>query len=90
MEGSKMSIEQLREQAMALCAARGIAVYPYAGGWWLVSTGISRVVGELAGLCNSDLVPLPVRLRPRHQVQPETIFAERLDALSSGSQSYRS
>lgn len=52
-------IEQLREQALQLCAEHGISVKPYAGGWWLLSEKINRVVGELAGLCLSDLTPLP-------------------------------
>ena len=52
-------IEQLREQAIKLCASHGVTVRPYAGGWWLVGQQINRVVGELAGLCASDLMPLP-------------------------------
>jgi len=53
-------IEELRDKALALCAVHGITVKPYAGGWWLVGEKINRVVGELAGLCVSDLRPLPV------------------------------
>lgn len=53
-------IEQLRQQALELCAEHGISVKPYAGGWWLLGEKINRVVGELAGLCASDLRPLPV------------------------------
>ncbi|MBS1161513.1 MAG: hypothetical protein H6R15_3932 [Proteobacteria bacterium] len=56
-------IEQLREKARRLCAEHGISVQPYAGGWWLVGERINRVVGELAGLCASDLRPLPVMAR---------------------------
>lgn len=56
-------IEQLRDKAMKLCADHGITVRPYAGGWWLVGKEINRVVGELAGLCASDLNPLPVMAR---------------------------
>jgi len=56
-------IEQLRDKAMKLCADHGISVHPYAGGWWLVGEKINRVVGELAGLCASDLSPLPVMSR---------------------------
>lgn len=52
-------IEQLRDQALQLCAEHGISVKPYAGGWWLLGEKINRVVGELAGLCVSDLTPLP-------------------------------
>jgi hypothetical protein len=68
-----MLIDQLREQARILCADRGVAVYPYAGGWWLVGEGINRVVGELAGLTKSDLVPLPFKVRLRHQNLPAYI-----------------
>lgn len=56
----KTMIEQLRNQALILCAEHGITVKPYAGGWWLVGQNISRVVGELAGLCATDLRPLPL------------------------------
>jgi len=56
-------MEQLRDKALKLCADHGITVQPYAGGWWLVSEKINRVVGELAGLCASDLSPLPVMAR---------------------------
>lgn len=56
-------IEELRDKAMQLCADHGIAVRPYAGGWWLVGEKINRVVGELAGLRASDLNPLPVMAR---------------------------
>jgi hypothetical protein len=56
-------IEQLRDKALELCAEHGITVQPYAGGWWLVGEKINRVVGELAGLCASDISPLPVMVR---------------------------
>lgn len=56
-------IEQLRIKAMQLCADHGITVRPYAGAWWLVGEKINRVVGELAGLCLSDITPLPVSQR---------------------------
>ncbi len=56
-------IEQLRVKAIHLCAAHGITVKPYAGGWWLIGQNINRVVGELAGLCASDIKPLPVVAR---------------------------
>jgi hypothetical protein len=62
IEGIKM-IEQLRDKAMQLCADHGITARPYAGGWWLVGKEINRVVGELAGLCASDLNRLPVMPR---------------------------
>jgi len=52
-------IEQLRDKALQLCASHGVSVQPYAGGWWLIGREINRVVGELAGLCASDLSPLP-------------------------------
>ena len=56
-------IEQLRDKAMQLCAEHGITVRPYAGGWWLIGKETNRVVGELAGLCASDLNRLPVMPR---------------------------
>lgn len=56
-------IEQLRQQALELCAEHAISVKPYAGGWWLLGEKINRVVGELAGLCASDLRPLPLMSR---------------------------
>lgn len=56
-------IEQLRSNALQLCAEHGIDVHPYAGGWWLLGRSINRVVGELAGLTVSDLRPLPVMPR---------------------------
>jgi len=48
---------------LKLCADHGITVQPYAGGWWLMGKKINRVVGELAGLCASDLTPLPEMAR---------------------------
>jgi hypothetical protein len=62
IESEKM-MEQQRDNAMKLCADHGITVRPYAGGWWLVGERINRVFGELAGLCASDLNPLPVMAR---------------------------
>jgi hypothetical protein len=62
-EREKAMIEELRDKALKLCADHGITVKPYAGGWWLVGEKINRVVGELAGLCASDLIPLPVMAR---------------------------
>ncbi len=59
----KNRIEQLRDKARQLCAERGITVRPYGHVWWLIGGGINRVVGELAGLCASDLNALPVRAR---------------------------
>lgn len=56
-------IERLRDNALSLCAEHGVTVRPYAGGWWLVGEKINRVVGELAGLCASDITPLPVMAR---------------------------
>ena len=58
-----MIVEQLRDKAMKLCADHGITAQPYAGGWWLVGERFNRVVGELAGLCASDLSPMPVIAR---------------------------
>jgi hypothetical protein len=60
---NRKMIEQLRDKAMQLCAEHGITVRPYAGGWWLLGKEINRVVGELAGLCASDLNRLPVMPR---------------------------
>ena len=51
------NIEDLRHQARQLCAERGLTIQPYANGWWIVGDGVSRVVGELAGLCSADLMP---------------------------------
>lgn len=51
------NIEDLRHQARQLCAEHGLAILPYGNGWWIVGDGVSRVVGELAGLCSFDLVP---------------------------------
>lgn len=59
----KTMIEQLRDKAMQLCLEHGITVRPYAGGWWLIGEKLNRVVGELAGLCVSDITPLPVAQR---------------------------
>lgn len=56
-------IEQLRIKATQLCFEHRITVRPYAGGWWLVGERINRVVGELAGLCLSDITPLPITQR---------------------------
>ena len=44
-------------------AEHGITVRPYAGGWWLLGEKINRVVGELDGLSESDLSPLPIMTR---------------------------
>lgn len=54
------TLEELRDKARELCAAHGIAVLPYGRAWWLIGEGISRVVGELAGLTAGDLAPLPM------------------------------
>ena len=56
-------IEQLREKATKLCTANGVAFHPYGQAWWLIGNGINRVVAELAGLCRSDIVPLPYAMR---------------------------
>lgn len=53
-------IEHLRNKAIRLCAEHGVTVTPYAGGWWLTGQNINRVVGELAGLCASDIKPIPM------------------------------
>ena len=55
-----IDLEYLRHQARRLCAERGIAILPYGcSAWWLVGAGVSRVVGELAGLSASDLEAVP-------------------------------
>ncbi|QEL64620.1 hypothetical protein OTERR_11440 [Oryzomicrobium terrae] len=56
-------LEKLRSEAKKLCAQAGVAIVPYGNAWWLVGKGINRVVGELAGLCPSQLIPLPVMER---------------------------
>lgn len=56
-------IEQYREKALDLCAAQGVTVRPYAGGWWLAGQQVNRVVGELAGLSMSDLSPMLIMSR---------------------------
>jgi hypothetical protein len=56
-------IEQLRDKVLQLCASHGVTVRPYAGGWWLLGQQINRVVGELAGLCASDLNQIPTMQR---------------------------
>ena len=52
------NIEDLRHQARQLCAERGLTIQPYGNSWWIVGDGVSRVVGELAGLCQTDLEPM--------------------------------
>ncbi len=56
-------IEQLRDKAIELCKEHGITAKPYAGGWWLVSNNINRVIEELARLSPADLTPLPIMER---------------------------
>lgn len=56
-------IEQLRDKARRLCADHGIAIVPYGRAWWLIGDGISRVVGELAGLTAADLAAVPMAER---------------------------
>ncbi len=56
-------IEQLRQNAIQLCAEHGVTVRSYGQAWWLVGNGINRVVAELAGLCRSDIRPLAVAER---------------------------
>lgn len=56
-------IDSLRQAARELCLEHQIAVLPYGPAWWLVGDGVSRVVGELAGLSVSDLTPLPMGVR---------------------------
>lgn len=51
------NLEDLRHQARLLCVERGLSIQPYGNGWWIVGEGVSRVVGELAGLCQTDLEP---------------------------------
>lgn len=58
-----MDVEKLKDKARQLCREHGVAVLPYGNAWWLVGNGVSRVVGELAGLCVSDIVPMPLSLR---------------------------
>jgi hypothetical protein len=56
-------IEELRQKAIQLCAEHGVTVRKYGQAWWLVGSGINRVVAELAGLCRSDITPLTVAER---------------------------
>ena len=57
-----MNLEQQRAKAHQLRADASVSVLPYGGGWWLLGQGVSRVVGELAGLSQCDL--------RRYQVTP--------------------
>lgn len=57
------NLEQRRQEARQLCERHGVAVLPYGNGAWLIGEGISRVVGELAGLTQSDLAPVQVAER---------------------------
>jgi hypothetical protein len=50
-----MNIEKQRAEAARLCAESKISVLPYGNAWWLLGKGINHVVGELAGLSQSDL-----------------------------------
>lgn len=54
-----MNLELQRAKAQQLCAESGIAVLPYGNAWWLLGQGINFVVGELAGLSQSDLRRYP-------------------------------
>ncbi len=54
-----IQLDKLRQAATQLCADHGVTVRPYGQVWWLVGNGINRVVAELAGLCRSDLIPVP-------------------------------
>ena len=56
-------LEKARSEAKQLCAHAGVTIVPYGNAWWLVGKGINRVVGELAGLCPSQLMPLPMMER---------------------------
>lgn len=58
-----MNLKERRAQAERLCAESGIAVLPYGNAWWLLGRGISRVVGELAGLSHTDLQRHPFTQR---------------------------
>jgi hypothetical protein len=53
-----MNLEQQRATARKLCADSGIAVLPYGNVWWLLGHTVNQVVGELAGLSESDLAQL--------------------------------
>jgi hypothetical protein len=57
------NIEDLRHQARQLCAERGLNIQPYGNAWWIVGDGVSRVVGELAGLNGADLMPMALMER---------------------------
>lgn len=53
-------LEQMRNEAVRLCADNGVEILPYGNAWWLVGKGVSRVVSDLAGLSSDHLAPLPV------------------------------
>ena len=52
---NQMNMEGKRVRAEGLSADSGISILPYGNAWCLLGRGISRVVGELAGLSHSDL-----------------------------------
>jgi hypothetical protein len=58
-QGFRSKYFAIREHEIAILDAAGYGT-PYAGGWWLTGKNINRVVGELAGLCTSDIRPLQV------------------------------
>ena len=51
-----MDLEKQRAKAQTLFNDNGITVIPYGDAWWLLGEGVSRVVGELAGLSPESLV----------------------------------
>lgn len=55
----EQKIEQLRNDAIQLCARSGVKILPYGNAWWLVGKGVNRVISDLAGLSPSHLKPLP-------------------------------
>ena len=59
-----IDLEYLGQQARQLCADRGGAILPYGcSAWWLIGAGVSRVVGELAGLSAFELETTPMAER---------------------------
>jgi hypothetical protein len=51
-----MTIEQQRAAALNLCSNLNITVLQYGNAWWLMAESINQVIGEIAGLSESDLV----------------------------------
>lgn len=53
-------MDDAQARARTLCRTVGVQAMPYGGAWWLLGSGVNKVVGDLAGLTLSDIVPLPL------------------------------